>query len=621
MTSRPFSDFPRSEQGLVDNFIGTAYDVVKNVGDNIPELQRLDEVLTEIPELAESTAAAAVELVIAPVRVELDSKVTEATQIIEVGQQTLDTAITQQNQAAQQQLDTAITGNQAAINQLITEADSEFDDKLALTNVSSNAAAIQAGIAQTFAQQAQVAATAASQNAAMYNTVALGLANTTNGSFFNVPVTGGNDALVLYRNDSGVATEIQRYLSAVGINRMIRRTGSQDVLRVSDGNGKSAIRLTRLGKFLVMGRDVLYEVDTALGVANNFAFTGSINNGFLVRDRNGKAPLRLTRTGRFKVWGRDILHEVDQLNTVNDFVAAQNELNKMFTPNKNLLIVGDSLMAYAGSWARTITDDLVDQNRTSTLLAVGGQTSSQQAGRLGALPFLITLQDNKILASGPTTVVASQMLAPDGKTLVTVYPVSPQGTGSTFRARLAGIAGVFAGQTYTGEIPATMTFTPDAGQLTVDLPVEVGIPTESLWAVGHEYDLILLGLGRNNYQDTETVKRDWLAVRNWQSTLNKRVVVVTPPNMSGEGIVSGPTKYAAIVELERYAQYLFGEDVVVSRQVLMRHPDTAIAGDLTAVADGRVPPSLTSDGLHWLPATGHAYIRAAAAAIINRKGY
>lgn len=77
MKNRPFSDFPRNEQGLVDNFIGTAYDVVKRVGDNIPKLQRLDAVLEEIPELAQVTADAAVEAAMVSAVITIDGKIAE----------------------------------------------------------------------------------------------------------------------------------------------------------------------------------------------------------------------------------------------------------------------------------------------------------------------------------------------------------------------------------------------------------------------------------------------------------------------------------------------------------------------------------------------------------------
>ena len=40
-TRRPINDFPRNEVGLVDRFLGTAYDVVKEVWEEIPNIRRV----------------------------------------------------------------------------------------------------------------------------------------------------------------------------------------------------------------------------------------------------------------------------------------------------------------------------------------------------------------------------------------------------------------------------------------------------------------------------------------------------------------------------------------------------------------------------------------------------
>lgn len=78
---RTITDFPRNEAGLVDEFIGTAYDTVKAVYDALPEIRELYEIADEIPELGEQ----AVEAAMVPARAEiasligdLDSKVGEA---------------------------------------------------------------------------------------------------------------------------------------------------------------------------------------------------------------------------------------------------------------------------------------------------------------------------------------------------------------------------------------------------------------------------------------------------------------------------------------------------------------------------------------------------------------
>lgn len=72
--NRTYSDFPRNEQGLVDNFIGSAYDQVKRVADNLAVFQHLDAVLEEIDNLAEAT----IEAYMIPVRAEMESLLAQA---------------------------------------------------------------------------------------------------------------------------------------------------------------------------------------------------------------------------------------------------------------------------------------------------------------------------------------------------------------------------------------------------------------------------------------------------------------------------------------------------------------------------------------------------------------
>lgn len=104
MNSRPFTDFPRSEQGLVDNFIGTAYDVVKRVGDNIPEIQRLDGVIDEINELAPTIATEAVATAMVPARTEING-------LIDVAE----VKVIEAEQAAGASAGSAVTAGQHAV--------------------------------------------------------------------------------------------------------------------------------------------------------------------------------------------------------------------------------------------------------------------------------------------------------------------------------------------------------------------------------------------------------------------------------------------------------------------------------------------------------------------------
>lgn len=72
--NRPYTDFPRNEAGLVDNFIGTAYDVVKGVYVALPELREIHTVIGKIPELAEIAAEEAM----VPARLEIAEVIDKA---------------------------------------------------------------------------------------------------------------------------------------------------------------------------------------------------------------------------------------------------------------------------------------------------------------------------------------------------------------------------------------------------------------------------------------------------------------------------------------------------------------------------------------------------------------
>lgn len=77
-TTRPFLDFPRNEAGLVDKFIGTAYDVVKGVYDNLDIIEGVFEVVEEIPELAQKSVDDALEKALPPALETIQGSVNEA---------------------------------------------------------------------------------------------------------------------------------------------------------------------------------------------------------------------------------------------------------------------------------------------------------------------------------------------------------------------------------------------------------------------------------------------------------------------------------------------------------------------------------------------------------------
>lgn len=192
---RSILDFPRNEAGLVDNFIGTAYDTVKNVSDNMGELGRLDDVLAEIPVLAAETAQKAVEDAMPPVREELQQATDMVNSLVEEAQVTVD-------------------NGESQLNSIVNTADTQFEIKLSA--------------AEAAAARAEAASDAAQVIASIYPTIALGLAATVSDKYFSVPPADNNEYLILYQNVAGVAVEKKRYPSAAAVSSLEQRANTHD---------------------------------------------------------------------------------------------------------------------------------------------------------------------------------------------------------------------------------------------------------------------------------------------------------------------------------------------------------------------------------------------------------
>ena len=108
----------------------------------------------------------------------------------------------------------------------------------AAANVAANRAKTSADQAASYASQAQALVTETGQNrqaaeaaktaaeaardvanssAGIYQDTTSGLAGTATGDYFSVPSPLDDEALILYRNDTGIATEVKRYPSAARV--------------------------------------------------------------------------------------------------------------------------------------------------------------------------------------------------------------------------------------------------------------------------------------------------------------------------------------------------------------------------------------------------------------------
>lgn len=586
------------------------------------------------------------------------------------------TAAAQSAQAAGVSAGAAATSqsNTAAIQQAAQTNENNSSVNAANAGVSAaNALASQnsATASSNSASNSAQAAAAATSAKGVYASTAAGLAATTTGQYFYVVPSVNNGAADLYENVSGAATYMATLASQTTLLSVLNARVQQATYRgwrsvFVDAQGKFAGGINRYGRFILnFGGDVASRLDTYAGnITTLFASVpGTIrgtrlfgvtdklktkiamevrSNGHLIsmgrdltaaydattsrfsgdstlprsgyavaiKDGNGKVGMGVSTTGRPILAGRDLLAEFDALK-------AGAISNVYISPSVNIITPGDSLTngAYSQTtWRQQLPTFLTkNANRAITNAAVGGMTSTQIAARLGAYKVLVTFANNVMLASGSTSITATQYISAIDGSLQTVVPLSTQ-SSTTIRGYLNNVLGTITFNTSNG----AMTWLPDANQITTNMNVPTCMPFDSTMFQGHDFDTIVMGLGRNNLSDPTNVQRDLIAIKNWQKTIERRVICITPPNGTGEGV--GTTTYNNVVAIEQWAQENFGENAVVSRQILIPYGNSSNTQDAADMAAGIVPTSLRMDTVHWTTAA-HGYIAQAVAAIINRKGW
>ncbi|WP_288080609.1 hypothetical protein [Pseudomonas sp.] len=340
---------------------------------------------------------------------------------------------------------------------------------------------------------------------------------------------------------------------------------------------------------------------------------------FSVRDSSGKVPLYVTRGGRLIARGRDVLSDVDSVASRVLALESGAIANKFISPSQDITLLGDSQIAGAGAtpWRTQIVDLISARNYRN--LAIGGQTSTQIAARFGAVYALLSVTNDQIPASGSVAVTACRVMKTDGSLASGFTPLTDQGA-QTLSGTLMGVPG-----TLTRDSGGGYSFTRTADGSAVNCLSDT--PFKPSWP-DYDHNLMVIGLGRNNITDLTTIKRDIEACVDAQRTIEKRQIILTVTNggpisagaPTTEGI--GSTVGDNVVALENWAESRFtgpGVVVVNVRKLLMPLHDGS-ADDLADVAAGTVPRSLRIDSVHYSEAA-HAAIAAHIASLINARGW
>lgn len=245
--------------------------------------------------------------------------------------------------------------------------------------------------------------------------------------------------------------------------------------------------------------------------------------------------------------------------------------------------VGDSLTAGSGGTPYPTTLAGLT-GRTVHNLGVGGETSATIAGRAGGRPWLATVANNTIPASGGVTVTIK---GDDGST---VAPLLQHGSTGGRGLNPVQIAGVEGSLTLSSGV---YTFTRATAGDAVPVPWPAPVSTEAMR--NRRGDITVMWWGQNDGTNdaTDIIGRERASIEALEA-LDKRWLVI--------GLPTGTAESRAPMELQFLRE--FGRRFINIRAYLSTTAALNASGiaptqtDLDDLAVGRVPTSLRIDGTH-----------------------
>jgi len=269
----------------------------------------------------------------------------------------------------------------------------------------------------------------------------------------------------------------------------------------------------------------------------------------------------------------------------------------------NLYCIGDSLTAGAGPtpWPTMLLTSLPGRIISNT--AIGGQTSTHIAARMGAKHSLLTLAGNQIPASGPVAVssLSIDLLNRDG--------VLIEKPGS-----ISGIPGLLS-----KSVANAYTFTRTTAGSVVNVTPKTPF-TPNIY--GGDFDVVLIFIGTNNTSVPYEVIADIEAVVTMLKPIEKRFLILTPTNGGTitPGVAAPQAATVANIEIiENYCTEKYGDNVLKLREWSWQF-SSGSADDISDVANGTVPRSLRIDTVHYTEAH-NTNLAALVTETITRKGW
>lgn len=298
-----------------------------------------------------------------------------------------------------------------------------------------------------------------------YANTALGLAGTNNGGYFSVPSPESAEYLILYKNNAGVAKEVDRYPNAKAVEDVAANFSKGDPNRsiywggIVSKSGMIGIGFRKSDGHPIFadGRDLLDDVSNLRGTVQTvIALRGGVLMGFATPSGRLLAHFD-AHTGAWMTGGRNALAEIDRAN--ERLKAVEGALGNPLAdfPIADWAMWGDSLVApgSSGDWVSKFAASIGVNAYNG---GVGGEGVRQISARQGAVPALMTIVGGIIPASGPVA--------------VTTNAYFPASNGRSTLGTLSGIPGMYAraadgfSATFTRTTPGAATPSPANSKFT-----------------------------------------------------------------------------------------------------------------------------------------------------------
>lgn len=322
-----------------------------------------------------------------------------------------------------------------------------------------------------------------------------------------------------------------------------------------------------------------------------YAILDALNSSpFFIKD-DGTASFVAVDALKVMVKGVDIIDSLKANSAAKsgDMVMGPQGLIPMYADMQKISGWGSSslerMSAFISQMFSEIAPDATYYNG-----AQGGETSRDTAGRLGSIPMLITVPGGEIPASGAITVTCSnvannQFLLPfTGSISGVPGTLSNDGSKFTFTRSQAGAVQAS---------PENTPFIPDIG------------PT-------YRDGVTLLWMGKNDFA-TETVESIVSRTNtsfDYLTQFVKRILVFGHfADRDSSGAMIDKIKQANAFLYARYgASYVDSMAYIGSAQVWIDTGVTPTSADIAAQAASTLPPSLTTDGIHFNAALNSAFV-------------